>query len=162
MNPTSFVRNIAVDDHAPVVPLCDTLARQYIRVDGWRSTVGVKVVCPFVPSATPVCVTTANMPEIVEAVVLEKSDRSEIWNSYTRVPAVFDDAFCTVKVGRNVASCSSLTGEVTVGAPSVSAGGGGGVVGLLDPLHPASNTAAVTHSDREMGVGKECTFELFG
>jgi len=67
-----------VEDHAEVVPLWETRARQYNRVVGCSSTLGVKVVCPPAPSATPVCVTTANKPEMVEAEVAEKSDRSEI------------------------------------------------------------------------------------
>jgi hypothetical protein len=153
---------MAEADHAEVVPPCDTLARQYIRVVGWRSTVGVKLVWPPVPSATPAWVTTANNPEMVDAVVAEKSDRSEIWNSYTRVPVRFADAFCTVNVGRSVDNCASFTGETTVGAPSVRVGvGAGGVVGVLE-LQLDNTTRALSDTARKRRAVGFVTPELFG
>src|ERR671912_1196580 len=44
---------------------------------------------------------------------------SDTWNSYVRVPVPLDVTFCTVNVGRSVASCSPLIGETADGVESV-------------------------------------------
>jgi hypothetical protein len=98
---------------------------------------------------------------MVDALVLEKSDRSEIWNSYTRVPDWFEEAFCTMKVGRKVDNCSSFAGVSTVGVPRVGAGGADGVVGVLE-LHPASRTTAARDRLRNNGVGEMDTLDYLG
>lgn len=55
-----------------------------------------------------------------------------------------------MKVGRSVDNCSSLTGERTVGVPSVGADAGGGVVGELE-LQPDRTTRALSDTARRKG-----------
>src|SRR5690349_14273231 len=82
---------------------------------------GVNDVTPPAPSATSVrCARTVNAElDADAAAAVEKSLRSEIWNSYVRTPPVSDDPLLTESVGRNVETAAPSAGEFGVGAVSL-------------------------------------------
>ena len=78
--------NVRVADQSEVVVPCVTRERQYMRVAGWRSTVGVYEVIPPAPSGTLVGLANTVNGAIAVDAADEKSLLSETWNSYTFAP----------------------------------------------------------------------------
>jgi hypothetical protein len=90
-----------------------------------------------------------------------KSLRSETWNSETRGPLPVDVPMRTVRVGRSVSTCASLTGASAVGAVSPADPGvlGVGPFGASpDPPHEIATVMAALAAVRATASSFNCSF----